>query len=166
MLDYKSLAFYHDLKKLFAKDNERIRKILLSDFFDNNELKIMQATLNQYDVIFSDNFFACLNIGKKKFVSSEFEAILKELYSELEEIYEEKKCTIITASEISANERFRLEEKLHEKFGNLRFVYEIREEIKAGVVLKIGNCYYDGSLRQMLLDIKMNIQKEVKYGKF
>lgn len=161
MSSYKSMKLYEDLKVLFHKENEIVRKILFSSFFSMYDIEILKNELVKHGFNFSEEFCACMKAGRQYFIAEKLLDMFAILKEELEEEFEDPKCCVTTTSELSESKKAELEQILTQKHGKLRFSYEVSKDIVAGIVFKIGNCYYDGSFRQILSDIKMKVQKEM-----
>ena len=69
---------------------------------------------------------------------------------------------VITAVELTEEERAKLEAKLRERFGpNLTFSYRLNPDILGGMIVRVGDTLLDYSLRSRLEELRERIEAAV-----
>lgn len=163
MLNFRSLANYNSLKKFFMPEWAKIRDILVSNSFTHQEMQLIYDELKNE---FSSDFFACLKIGRNMFLPKRLIYVLEELYAQLAQKYEQERCIITSARELNIEQKESIEKILSEKFKNricskIEFTYQQKQEICGGLIIKFQGKCYNGSFKNMLINIQSSMQEDI-----
>lgn len=84
-----------------------------------------------------------------------YQAVLHDLLRLTRVELERREVTIESAAELHKKERKRVEENLHNQYGNdLNFTYKINPELVGGMRIRVGDDVWDGSVKARLQRLK------------
>lgn len=156
-----SVDLYKNLQIFFSSEAKDIRRTLLCNMFARNETQIIREELSS---IFCDDFFTCLEIGKKLFHPNRLIQHLKTMFENLQKIYEPTECVIITAQTPSKEQKKLIQARVtnlhHDE--NIKFSYMENSAIIGGMIVKLNGRYYDTSIRNVLQTLRLELIKSIE----
>lgn len=141
------------------KDSPDLRELLLRKVFSGAEKEaVLKEILAQMKVsALTRNFLLHLAKGGRFYL---FLDILREFCHKLDELAQVKEAQVISAVELSKPFQRKIEEKFERWVGRkLRVSYEINPALLGGVITKIGNVVFDGSVQSQLKNLESQLAK-------
>lgn len=148
---------YYDLQKVeqVFKESAELREFLenpIITVFDKKD--VMSKVFSDL----KDNTFNFLSILIDKNRIVYFDAILEQLCNEIDELNNVTRVEIVSAVELTEEEKFNLKDKLQRKLScNVSSKYIIDESIYAGLIIKIGDKVIDNSLKSRFENLKRQL---------
>lgn len=158
--NYKKLG--HDLETIadLLKKNKELRTVLLSSIYPTVTRKAIAGTvLSPLGLEKSTVDFINLLIERERM--DHFFQVVKSYENLCDEVANRVRATLITAGKISPELIEAVKAQLGSSTGK-EVILSVEEEpfLIGGIMAKIGNVIYDGSLRTQLLKVKENLYKE------
>lgn len=155
-------VFGEELKSLaeVLRENPKLRHILFSSIYASSIRKgIVQALAASLRLSLRTKEFIELLIDRERM--NHFFEILKAYESLGDEILNRQRATLVTPLDLSLEAVEAIKELLEKKTGKeILLSVEKDQSLIGGVLVKIGNTIYDGSLLKQLQRIKENLYKE------
>jgi F-type H+-transporting ATPase subunit delta len=158
--DYELLG--KDLEKLavLLQENKELRSVLFSHFFPAPKRKAIAQEIGQSLGLSKETLdFIALLIERERI--DHFPAIVR-TYEELcDEVSHRLRASLVSAQPLSPPLVAEMKKELESSTGK-EVILSLEEDpsLIGGVVTKIGNVIYDGSLKTQLLKAKENLNKE------
>ena|SRR3989338_3934354 len=141
------------------KDSSDLRELLLRKVFNGAEKEaILREILAQMKIsLLTRNFLLHLAKGGRFYL---FLDIFREFCHRLDELAQVKEAQVISAGELSKPVQKKIEEKFERWVGRkLKVSYEINPSLLGGVITKIGNVVFDGSVQSQLKKLEGQLAK-------
>lgn len=142
------------------RENQELRQILYSSVYPSPMRKgIVQALARALQLSPRTREFIELLIDRERI--NHFFEILKSYEDLYNEILNQERATLLTPFDLPFDLVETIRSKLEEKTGK-KIIISLEKDpsLIGGVVIKIGNTIYDGSLWHQLLKIRDNLYKE------
>ncbi len=141
------------------KESQDLRELLFKKVFSGAEKeKVLKEVLNQMKVsIFATHFLLHLAKVGRFYLFSD---ILREFGYKLDEIAQIKEAQVISAVGLSKPSQKKIEEKFERWMGRkLRVSYEVNPALLGGIVARIGNMVFDGSIQSQLKNLEIQLER-------
>lgn len=140
------------------KDSQELREFLFRKVFSGVEKEaVLREVLNQIKISsLTRNFLLHLAKGGRFHL---FLKVLKEFHHKCDELAHIKEATVTSAIELSKPFQRKIEERFEKWTGRkLKVSYEVNPTLLGGVVTKIGNIVFDGSVRSQLKQLENQLE--------
>jgi F-type H+-transporting ATPase subunit delta len=153
-LDANRVAAELEALVTWLNQSDELRTIWDSPSVSSEQkLKLLDAISKRAGLAREIRNFAAVLISNRRIQG--FEQIAKEAIAQINERLGVADAEVLTARDLSAEEKHRLEAQLATTTGKkLRVRYSLDEQLMGGVVVKVGSTIYDGSVRGQLERMK------------
>jgi F-type H+-transporting ATPase subunit delta len=151
-----------DLERLaeLLQGNKELRGVLSSRFYPAPRRKAISQSIGE-SLALSKTTLAFLKLLIDRDRMDHFPAIVKSYKELYDEVSNRLRASLISAQELSSSLVGEIQKQLESSTGK-QVILSTQEDpsLIGGVVTKIGNIIYDGSLKTQLLKVKENLYKE------
>jgi len=141
------------------KESQELRELLFKKVFSGAEKEFaLKEILTHMKVsIFTRNFLLHLAKCGRFYLFSD---IFREVCYRLDELSHVKEAQVISAAQLSKPFQKKIEERFERWTGRkLRVSYEVNPTLLGGVITKIGNMVFDGSVCSQLKSLESQLSK-------
>ena len=141
------------------KNSPDLQKLLLRKVFSGaeKEAALKEILVQMKASLLSRNFLLYLAKEGRFYLFSD---VFKEFCHRLDELAQVKEAQVMSATELSRAFQKKIEEKFERWVGKkLRVSYEINPALLGGVITKIGNVVFDGSVQSQLKNLESQLAK-------